>query len=521
MDKKAISQVIIVGGGPVGLWLAAELQSGGLKVTVLEARRTRDPRSRAAAMAAGTLETFASRGVEKRFLEAGIPIHSVHFGGSSTRLQFASALGTKYPFSLMIPQATTEQIMTAYCQELGVNILFDHRVDELLQTDESVKLTTSSEDGFRTSFEASWVVGCDGTRSNVRKLAEIDFPGTESDVTGWLADVILITPPAGPVIIRNSHGSCLCQELGDGQHHRFAGLDFATQHLAPSETPTLQMIRSWVSSAFGTDFGLHSPLWISRFGNATRLASSFRAKRVFVAGDAAHQFFPAGGQGINTGLQDAANLAWKLVSVANVWLSGPEAEQLLNSYDHERRLAVQAVMKSTNAQTLLFAARLPREDAMSDVVSELLALPEANAIWARRVTGFGDPFPDSQGEHDKLIGARVTHLHVDSSWDKLHSAMSISSFIVVSVKASMEPILKKATIAWERRLEYLGGTEKVNAFGEQWQGVVALLIRPDARIAWIQRESHQTEEAVMRLTQVLQISCIQVSELSQHIGIEV
>lgn len=167
--------------------------------------------------------------------------------------------------------------------------------------------------------------------------------------------------------------------------------------MPPSAIPTLENVKSFATEALGTDFGIHSPLWLSRFSNTTHLATSFRSGRVFVAGDAAHQFFPAGGQGITTGIQDAANLAWKLAAVGQRRLTGKRADELLNTYSMERKLALQAIIKSTLAQTDLYASSNPVQSALADVVYKLIAHPDLNKLLVRRITGFGDPFPTEEG----------------------------------------------------------------------------------------------------------------------------
>ncbi|KAI1136622.1 hypothetical protein F5Y05DRAFT_99585 [Hypoxylon sp. FL0543] len=504
--------VLIVGAGPTGLWLALELRGAGLDVTVIEKNLTRDIRSRGAAMAAGSLETFATRGIAQQFLDAGVPIHSVHFGSSETRLQMSrEALGTKYPHSIMIPQAVTEQILMDICKQKGVKFLFGHHAAGLDQNADGVTLETKTEDGTTSKFSAPWLIGCDGTRSAIRKLANFEFEGTDGNISGWLADVLVTDPPPDPISVNNESGSFLIQPLGYKNYFRTAGLNLRTARLPASAIPTLEDVKSYVLEAVGKDFGMHSMLWSSRFSNTTRLATNFRNGRVFVAGDAAHQFFPAGGQGITTGFQDAANLAWKLAAVFQGRFTGAKAEELLNSYSTERRTALQGIIKSTLAQTALFvAAESPTQTALAEVVYELIAHPDLNKLWVRRLTGFGDRFPIEEEGQDPLIGARVTHLEVQGGFDALHTAMAIDRFILVVKDASLEDALHQGTSPWAPNIKYFGPSDNISTFGSQWDGVDAILIRPDGRVSWIWRASFPPEQLVPSVAKILGRLCKEI-----------
>ncbi|KAI1388757.1 uncharacterized protein F4822DRAFT_443574 [Hypoxylon trugodes] len=506
-----MSDVLIVGAGPTGLWLALELRAAGLNVTVIERNTTRDIRSRAAAMAAGCLEAFATRGIAQRFIDAGVPIRSVHFGSSPTRLQMSrESLGTKHPHSLMIPQAVTEQLLIDVCEQKGVKFLFGHTVVGLVQNSDGVTLNVEIRDGSKSDFTAPWLVGCDGTKSTIRKLANIEFPGTEGTIWGWLADVLVTDPPPHPISINNKSGSFLIQPLGYKDYYRTTGVNLSTMGVPPSAPPTIEDAKSFAIETSGKDYGMHSPLWTSRFSNTTRLATNFRSGRIFVVGDAAHQFFPAGGQGITTGLQDAANLAWKLVAVIQGRITGVHAEELLDSYNTERRLALQAVIKSTLAQTALYTPDNPQRAALADIVYELIAHPNINKLLVRRITGFGDPFPQEGDEQDSLIGSRVTHLEVQGRFDPLHAAMSVDTFLLVVMDDKLEGILREVTNPWASNIKYFGPSDDIKSFGQQWDGVKAALIRPDARITWVWRATSSHEQLNPSITKVLKKQCKQI-----------
>ncbi|KAI1418135.1 hypothetical protein F5Y13DRAFT_150637 [Hypoxylon sp. FL1857] len=501
--------VLIVGAGPTGLWLALELRGAGLEVTVIERNITRDIRSRGAAMAAGSIETFATRGIAQQFIDAGVPIHSVHFGSSETRLKMSrEALGTKHPHSMMIPQAVTEQLLIDLCKQAGVNFFFGHHAVGLVQNADSVTLDTKTEDGTKVEFTAPWLLGCDGTKSTIRKLANIEFPGTEGSISGWLADVLVTDPPAGPISVNNKSGSFLIQPLGYKNYYRATGINLKTMRLPPSAIPTLEEVKSFAIEGAGKDFGIHSMLWSSRFSNTTRLATNFRSGRVFLAGDAAHQFFPAGGQGITTGLQDAANLAWKLAAVAQGRFTGAKADALLDSYSTERRVALPGIIDSTLAQTALYiATESAPQTALANVVYELIAHPDINRLWVRRITGFGDRFPVVEEGQDPLIGARVTHLEVQGGFEALHAAVDVDTFLLIVKDASLEDALRNCTSPWSSNIKYFGPSDDINAFGSQWDGVDAILVRPDARVCWVWRASFPSEKLAPSVTGVLGKLC--------------
>lgn len=503
--------IIIVGAGPTGLWLALELRSAGLEVAVIEKNINRDIRSRAAAMAAGSLETFATRGIAQRFIDAGTPIHSIHYGSSESRLHMSrESLGTKHPHSLMIPQAVTEQLLVELCQEKGVEFFFGHLAIGLVQDSNTVVVETETGDGTKSTFTASWLVGCDGTKSAIRKLANFEFPGTDGNISGWLADVLATDPPSQPLSVNNEYGSFLMQPLGYQKYYRLTGVSIGTMNLPPSAIPTLDNVKSFATEALGTDFGIHSPLWLSRFSNTTRLATNFRSGRVFIAGDAAHQFFPAGGQGITTGIQDAANLAWKLVAVAQRRLTGENADELLNTYSTERKLALQAIIKSTLAQTALYASSNSVQSALADVVYELIAHPDLNKLLVRRITGFGDPFPTKEGGQDPLVGARVTHLEVGGGFELLHSAMAVDTFILLVRDLNLVPLLSDCISPWAAHIKCLGPNDGIVSFGQQWEGVDAALVRPDARVVWVCRDSSPREHIHLSIRELLEELCKEI-----------
>lgn len=270
-----------------------ELRLGGASVTVLEAREERDENSKALTIHPRTIEILDCRGVVEPFLEEGIRIPNGHFGGLPDRMDF-SVLDTPFPFTLALPQARTEELLEERAVKLGATLRRGCRVTGL--TAEGVELADGSV------VAARFVVGCDGTRSTVRDAAGIGFPGTDATTWGWLGDVVLdAPPPRGFASVTGVEGGLMVVPLPGGLH-RIVGGDPVTNRAGWPGELTLDELRATVTRIAGTDFGLRDPKWLSRFGNATRQATAYRAGNVLLAGDAAHMHFPTGGVGMNVGI---------------------------------------------------------------------------------------------------------------------------------------------------------------------------------------------------------------------------
>ncbi|GGM75899.1 putative aromatic compound monooxygenase YhjG [Lentzea pudingi] len=367
--------VVVVGAGPTGLWLAGELRLGGASVAVLETRRERDPNSKALTIHPRTIEVLDCRGVAEPFLAEGLRIPNGHFGGLSDRLDF-SVLDTPYPFTLALPQARTEELLQERALEMGATVRRGCRVTALVP--EGVSLADGEV------VAARYVVGCDGVRSTVREAAGIDFAGTDATTWGWLGDVVLDEPPArGFASVTGPSGGLMVVPLPGGVH-RIVGGDSATNRAEWPGELTLDELRATVRAIAGTDFGLRDPKWLSRFGNATRQAVSYRSGRVFLAGDAAHMHFPAGGVGMNVGIQDAHNLGWKLAAV----VAGRADAALLDTYHSERHPVGAELLRHTRAQTALMTGYSPEGQALRAVLSGLIAsAPDMSKELAERLSG--------------------------------------------------------------------------------------------------------------------------------------
>ena len=386
-------EVLIAGGGPTGMMLAAELALANVDVAVVERRPDHVlVGSRAGGFHSRTIEVLDQRGVADRFLAEGQVAQASMFG---SQLLDMSDFPTRHPYSLGIWQNQIERIMAAWVTELPAQIYYGIDVTGFIQDDGGVEVALS--DG--RQLRARYLVGCDGGRSLIRREAAIEFPGWDATRSSLIAEVELTDEPPKGVLFDDigAHGLNL---LEDGRTVRVVTTE---RELGPSTEPTLSDLSSALSAAYGTDFGVHSPTWISRFTDMTRQAADYRAGRVLLAGDSAHVHYPAGGQGLSLGVQDAVNLGWKLAQVVN----GESPESLLDSYQAERHPVTALALRHTMAQTVL-QRQDDRMKALVGVVSELAAMDEPRKHLAGRTSGLDIHY--DLGEGHPLLGRRMPDL---------------------------------------------------------------------------------------------------------------
>ena len=383
--------VAVVGGGPVGMWLAAELHRGGVRPVVLERRARRPPYSKALTIYPRTVEQFAMRGLVDRWLAEGTPVPSSHFALLKNRLDF-SFLPTRYPYTLFLPQRRTEELLEQHLAELGLPYLREHAVTAVRQDEDGVDLDLDTPSGAAT-VRALFAVGCDGASSGVRAAAGIDFAGTPDTWRSILGDVELTDPPQAPALSLNTPGGSMYMIAIGGGRYRVAPIDHATL-FEPAGTPvTFGELQASTRRLAGTDFGMRETpdMWLSHVGNAARQADRYRSGRVLLAGDAAHIHYPAGGQGLNLGLQDAANLAWKLAAEIRGW--APPG--LLDSYHGERYPVGLDVIDDSLAQCALIANSTREGIALRDRFDAILGTHESLAReLALRLSGLAIRYPD-------------------------------------------------------------------------------------------------------------------------------
>jgi 2-polyprenyl-6-methoxyphenol hydroxylase-like FAD-dependent oxidoreductase len=448
-----MEQVVIAGGGPTGLMLACELKLAGVDVLVLERLAGPSGESRAGGIHARTMEILDQRGLLGPFLAEGRVLQAGHFGG--LWLDFAG-FETRYPYLLAILQRRIERLLEARAAELGVRLRREVEVVGLRQDADGVDIET----GRGESIRACYLVGCDGGRSVVRRLAGIDFPGTPATMTAILGDVELAAPPAKPVFQeRREHGNFSVLDFEPGWY-RVITNEFGM--VADKDSPiTVEELRSALFRIAGTDFGLHSPRWISRYHDAARQADRYRSGRVLLAGDAAHIHYPAGGQGLNTGVQDAFNLGWKLAAV----IRGDVGEELLDTYHEERHPVGARVLQNTRAQTALSWPD-PQTGALRETMASLIALPEVNRALGLMVTGLDIQYGTGLRARDDDL-ADGTRLY-----ESMHKGKPI--------------LLGDADAAgWADRVDV------VAANGE------AKFIRPDGYVAWTGGQGETALRAVL------------------------
>src|SRR4029077_12590345 len=333
--------VLIAGGGPTGLMLGGELALGGVDVAIVERRASQDVSgSRAGGLHSRTIEVFDQRGIADRFLSQGQVAQVAGFAW--IRLDI-SDFPTRYPYGLGLRQNHIERILAGWVGELNVPIYRGREVTGFEQDDTGVDVAVS--DG--QSLRARYLVGCDGGRSLIRKAAGIEFSGWDPTASNLIAQVQLTAEPEWGTR-RDAHGVHAFSRLEDGR----AGVLVTEQHLGHTGEPTLRDLSEALIAVYGTDYGVHSPTSISRFTDMTRQAASYRYKRVLLAGDAAHVHPPDGGQGLQTGVQDAVNLGWKLAQV----VKGASPPVLLDTYQAERHPIAALVLRNAVAQMALLRA---------------------------------------------------------------------------------------------------------------------------------------------------------------------
>lgn len=461
--------VVVGGGGPTGLTLAAELAIAGVSVAVVEQRATQElAGSRAGGLQARTIEFYDQRGVAERFLSAGTVTQVNAFAGAPIDI---SDFPTRHPYGLALWQNEFERILAAWVDELPVELLRGREVTGFAQDADGVDVQLAGG----ASLRARYLVACDGGRSAIRKAAGIAFSGWEATQSSLIAEVQFTGEPEVGIKrdARGQHG------LGpiDGSGYFRVVVREAEAH--EQAEPALATLSDAMHGVWGTDFGVHSPRWLSRFSDAARQAESYRAGRVLLAGDAAHVHSPVGGQGLNTGVQDAANLGWKLAQVLRGW--SPDA--LLDSYHAERHPIAARVLQTTLAQTLL----MPDDDrtaAARDMVAELAAMDEPRRYLGGLFSQLGLRY-DLGGTHP-LVGRRMPDLDLEAAgggvarlYELLHDARPL--FV------NFERSGAGAAAPWSGRVQCIDagydGAWELPAIGRV-EAPAAVLVRPDGYVAW-------------------------------------
>jgi 2-polyprenyl-6-methoxyphenol hydroxylase-like FAD-dependent oxidoreductase len=453
------TEVLIAGGGPTGLMLACELRLAGVDVHVVDRLTGRSGESRAGGIHPRTMEVLDQRGLLDRFLAKGRPMQAGHFSG--LRLDF-SQLDTRYPFTLNILQASVEQLMEQRAAELGVHVHWSSGVTAIRQDADGVTVDIGDE-----QVRAQYLVGCDGGRSTVRKLTGIDFPGTDATMSSMLGDVELADPPPESIFQeRGATGDFAVFAFEPGWYRVLTSTyDGTVDRDAPAG---IEDLRASLISIAGTDYGMHSPRWVSRFSDTARQATEYRHGRVLLAGDAAHIHFPAGGQGMNLGLQDAVNLGWKLAATVH----GDAPHSLLDTYHAERHPVAARVLHNTRAQTAL--AR-PGEhiSALRDILTGLIGLDDVNNQLGGMISALDVHYP--LGDGHPLLGRRMPDIDLatESGERRMYSLLH-----------DARPVLLDLGTGVDLRAVSAGRADVVNAQPHA-QAPTAVLVRPDGYVGWV------------------------------------
>ena len=460
--------VVVVGGGPTGLMLAGELALAGVDVAIVERRLTQDiDGARAGGLHSRSIEVLDQRGIAERFLSQG---KVAQIGGFAWIPLNMSDLPSRHPYGLALFQTHIERLLLEWVEELGVRIHRGREVAGFTQDDTGVDISLADGEALRTRY----LVGCDGGRSVIRKTAGIDFAGWDATVSHIIAEAELAEEPEWG-LKRDALGIRALSRMENGP----VRIMVTEPRPGRSGEPTLGDLSEVMVAVYGTDYGVHSPRWISRFTDMARQAASYRNGRVLIAGDAAHVHYPAGGQGLNTGVQDAVNLGWKLAQV----VAGVSPESLLDSYHAERHPVAARVLRNTMAQVALLRGD-ERTDALRDIESEILAMDEPRRRLASEMSGLGIRY--DLGEGHPLLGRRMPDLGLTTAagprrvYELLHRARPV--LVNFGERGSID------VGPWAKRVQLVDAS-----YAGAWElpvvGAVAaptaVLIRPDGYVAWV------------------------------------
>jgi 2-polyprenyl-6-methoxyphenol hydroxylase-like FAD-dependent oxidoreductase len=472
--------VLIVGGGPTGLMLAGELALAGVEAVILERRADQTlAGSRAGGLHARTLEILDQRGIVERFLAEGQRAQVAAFGAVPLDI---SDFPTRHPYGLGLWQNHIERLLADWVRELGVPIRFDREVTDIAPDEHGVTATLADGETLR----ARYLVGCDGGRSLVRKRAGIDFPGWDATTSAIIAECEVREQPELGMRrdARGTHGFGRVQyEIREGKvvfaDHGPVRVMITEPHVGRTDEPTLEDLRQALIDLYGTDYGVHSPTWISRFTDTTRQAAAYRAGRLLLAGDAAHVHSPVGGQGLNIGVHDAVNLGWKLAQV----IKGISPDALLDTYHAERHPVAARVLRTTMAQVALMRTD-DRTDALRGSVAELLGMDEPRKRFAAMLSGLDVRY--DCGEGHALLGRRMPDLDLTMTdgprriYALLHAARPVLLRLGGRPTVDITPWADRVRLV---AASYTGAWD-LPAMGAV-AGPEAVLIRPDGHVAWV------------------------------------
>jgi 2-polyprenyl-6-methoxyphenol hydroxylase-like FAD-dependent oxidoreductase len=446
--------VVIVGAGPTGMMLGAELALAGVDFVIVERRpHPQLESSRAGGLHARTLEVLDQRGVGDRFVAQGKPMQVMSFGAPLD----ISGFPTRRPYALALFQNRIEAIMAEWIAELGVTIQRGCEVTGFSDDGAGVDVTLADGRTLRTDY----LVGCDGGRSSVRRAAGIEFPGWDAATRSLIAEAKIADESEVGKLRSDERGVYAIGKLDDG----YARIVVREDDLTRAADPTQAELSAAMVAVWGSDFGLHDARWISRFTDATRQAASYRSGRVLLAGDAAHVHSPVGGQGLNTGVQDAVNLGFKLAQV----IKGTSSDALLDTYHAERHPVGARVLQRTMALTVLNRGD-PRSKALQATVAELMQIESAHDLVAGMQSGLDIRY--DFGEGHPLLGRRMPDLDLGERhvYEFLHEARPVLLSFGAPLDGAIDAVYEGP---WE--LPVIGSVPAPSA----------VFVRPDGHVAWV------------------------------------
>jgi len=468
----AVSEVLVVGAGPTGLMLAGDLARAGVGCTVLERRAEESNLTRAFAVHARTLVMLDARGLADDLVATGARVGALRlFGKLEVDL---SRLPTRFPYVLVTPQYHTERVLEEHASALGAEIVRGAEVVDVRRDTDSVELDVRYEDGTLATRRAMYAIGTDGVGSTVRQCLALPFPGHSAVQSVMLADVQLSEAPEEVLTVdATGEGFSFLAPFGDGWYRVIA---WDRRRQLPDDAPIeLDEIRDITQRVLGTDYGMHDLRWMSRFHSDERQVPNYRVGRVFLAGDAAHVHSPAGGQGMNAGLQDAANLGWKLAAAVHGW--APDG--LLDSYQTERYLIGRAVVRGSGVLLRLALAQSPATRAARWVLANVVGrFGSPPALVSRAISGLGIAYAAPRGAH-RLAGRRAPDVRLatrKAGKTRLYEILRGGNFVLLTPAGVGAAIVRR----WTGRVDPATPADAT---------LPMVLVRPDGYVAWVTNET--------------------------------